>query len=146
MFAPQLHRSLRHALTFVALVAVATVARAANAHEPARPEAASDASGTWTWTTNGGRTHMKLRLEQNGEELTGAISADNGPEKAIQRGKVDGNKIFFKVGTMMGKVKIVAVYRGTVDANTIKGGTKVYVGPKATEPERPIPWRAQRAD
>jgi hypothetical protein len=89
---------------------------------------------------------MKLRLEQNGEDLTGAISADNGPEKAIQRGKVDGSKIFFKVGTMMGKVKIVAVYEGTVDANTITGGTKVYVGPKPTEPKRPIPWRAQRAD
>ena len=89
---------------------------------------------------------MKLRLEQNGEELAGAISADNGPEKAIQQGKVDGNKIFFKVGTMMGKVKIVAVYQGTVDANAIKGGTKVHVGPKPTEPKRPIPWRAQRAD
>jgi hypothetical protein len=146
MFATQPHRSLRHALTFVVLVAVATVASAANAHEPARPEAASDASGTWTWTTNGGRTRMTLRLMQNGEGLIGAISADNGPEKAIQEGKVDGNKILFKVGTMMGKVRVVAVYQGTVDANTIKGGTKVYVGPKPTEPKRPIPWRAQRAD
>jgi len=145
MSAPHSSRSLRCA-TLAVLVTVAAVSGAANAHEPARPEAASDVSGTWTWTTNRGRTHMKLRLEQNGEDLTGAISADNGPEKAIQQGKVDGNRIFFKVGTMMGKVRIVAVYQGTVDENTIKGGTKVYVGPRPTEPERPIPWRAQRAD
>jgi hypothetical protein len=145
MSAPHSSRSLRCA-TLAALVTVAAVSGGANAYEPPRPEVASDASGTWTWTTNGGRTHMKLRLMQNGEDLTGAISADNGPEKAIQQGKVDGNKIFFKVGTMMGKVKIVAVYQGTVDANTIKGGTKVYVGPKPTEPKQPIPWRAQRAD
>ncbi len=145
MSAPHSSRSLRRA-TLAVLVTVAAVSGVANAHEPARPEAASDASGTWTWTTNGGRTHMKLRLEQNGEDLTGAISADNGPEKAIQQGKVAGNKIFFKVGTMMGKVRIVAVYRGTVGADMIKGGTKVYVGPRPTEPERPIPWRAQRAD
>ncbi|HET6327611.1 MAG TPA: hypothetical protein VFG04_23210 [Planctomycetaceae bacterium] len=139
-------RSLGRAVS-LALVAVVACAAPAAAYVPAdADEGSNPASGTWNWTINQGKTRMKLRLRQNGDQLTGAISADRGPENAIQHGRVDGNKIFFKVGTLMGKVKIVAVYEGTIDDNIITGGTKVYVGPNPQEPKRPIPWRARRAN
>ncbi len=129
----------------LALVAVVAIAAKAPAAVPADgDDGPNPATGTWRWTINQGKTHMKLRLQQNGNQLTGAISADRGPENPIQRGRVDGNKIFFKVGTLMGKVKIAAVYEGTVDGNVITGGTKVYVGPNFKEPPGPIPWRAKR--
>jgi hypothetical protein len=128
------------------VVAVLALTGAAKAESPTNSDPSpSPASGIWRWTINNGNTEMRLRLTQEGDKLTGVLIAEGQPETTIERGKCEGNKISFRVSKMMGKLKVVAVYGGVVNGDTITGGMKPYFGTRPNK-SRPIPWQAQRAE
>ena len=67
---------------------------------------ASDLTGKWSgsflMTRPDGETkdsQVSLELKQNGTELTGTAGPNPEKQWAIQKGKVDGNKITFEVQT-----------------------------------------------
>jgi hypothetical protein len=61
--------------------------------------AATDVTGAWTGAMNGGQGGINLTFtfKQDGATLTGTVDAGQGQPIAISEGKVDGDKISFKV-------------------------------------------------
>lgn len=87
--------------------------------------AATDFTGTWTGTMNGGQGGFSLTFtfKQDGATLTGTVDAGQGQPIAISEGKVDGDKISFKV-VIQGGATII--HEGTINAagDEIKLSTK----------------------
>jgi hypothetical protein len=90
---------------------------------------AADATGTWTWTTQGrqggeGRK-VTLTLKAEGEKLTGkmATPARGGEmrETEISAGKVKGDDISFTITREFGGNSISQKYSGKLSGDTIKG-------------------------
>ena len=98
------------------------------------------ASGTWKWPV--GKTVMTLRLNQEGDKLTGALIADHGPETVIEDGKYNQGGISFKVSRQVGKAMATAEYAGKVNGDTIKGGMSAYIGSRPKTLPRPAFWQA----
>jgi len=67
---------------------------------PATALAATDVSGTWTGSFNGpdggAGFQISFTFKQDGAKLTGTVAAQGDPI-AITDGKIDGDKISFKV-------------------------------------------------
>jgi hypothetical protein len=90
--------------------------------------AATSITGSWTGEMNGGQGGIQLTFtfKQDGATLTGTVqSAQQGDPIAISDGKVDGNKISFKVViqggmTIMHEGTIVASPDGNSAGDTIK--------------------------
>ena len=61
--------------------------------------AATNVTGTWTGAMNGGQGGFNLTFtfKQDGAALTGTVNGGQGDPIAITEGKVDGDKISFKV-------------------------------------------------
>jgi hypothetical protein len=76
---------------------------------------AADVSGTWTGEMNGGQGGFQLSFtfKQDGAKLTGTVQAAQGDPIAISEGKVDGDKISFKV-VIQGGTTIT--HEGTINA------------------------------
>ena len=90
---------------------------------------ATDATGTWKWSTpgrNGGEPReTTLKLKQDGEKLTGTISMGGGAnarETEIRDGKIKDGELSFKV-TRKGRNdnEITSNYSGKLDGDVIKG-------------------------
>src|SRR3954451_18972417 len=80
---------------------------------PGRPASAADATGTWKWTVerNGNTFDQTLKLKQEGDALTGAMTVrDN--ETPIEDGKVTGDTVSFKVTREFNGNKFVIMYQG----------------------------------
>ena len=67
---------------------------------------AADVTGKWSGsgelkrpdgTTDGGPVYMDLK--QNGQEVTGTVSTDSDRQWAIQKGRLEGQKLSFEVST-----------------------------------------------
>jgi hypothetical protein len=84
---------------------------------------AADVDGTWTASVQGPNNQtfdMKFNLKADGDKLTGTMSAPQGGDVAIEDGKVDGNKVSFKVKRQMGDNTFVLNYKGTVSGDEMK--------------------------
>jgi hypothetical protein len=89
--------------------------------------AATSITGSWTGEMNGGQGGFNLTFtfKQDGATLTGTVDAGQGDPIAISDGKVDGDKISFKVviqggTTITHEGTIVASADGNSAGDTIK--------------------------
>jgi hypothetical protein len=89
--------------------------------------AATSITGSWTGEMNGGQGGFQLTFtfKQDGATLTGTVSGGQGDPIAISEGKVDGDKISFKVviqggTTITHEGTIVASPDGNSAGDTIK--------------------------
>ena len=89
--------------------------------------AATNVTGTWTGAMNGGQGGFNLTFtfKQDGAALTGTVNGGQGDPIAISEGKVDGDKISFKVviqggTTITHEGTIVASADGNSAGDTIK--------------------------
>jgi hypothetical protein len=82
---------------------------------PTTAQAAADFNGTWTGAMSGGQGGFQLSFtfQQVGAKLTGTVQAAQGEPVAISEGKIDGDKISFKV-VIQGGTTIT--HEGTIDA------------------------------
>jgi opacity protein-like surface antigen len=85
------------------------------AFTPVAAKAATDVSGTWTGAMAGGQGGFQLSFtfKQDGATLTGSVKGPQGDPIAISEGKVDGDKISFKV-VIQGGTTIT--HEGTLNA------------------------------
>lgn len=92
----------------------------------ALPALAADVTGTWKWSVerNGQTRETTLKLKQEGDKLTGTITGRENTEIQIEDGKVDGDKVSFKVTMEFNGNKFVRTYEGKVSGDTIKGESK----------------------
>jgi hypothetical protein len=90
---------------------------------------------------NGGGREVRLKLEQQGEKLTGSISGMGfGGDSDIEDGSFKDGKISFKITRSRGGMDITTIYTGTLDGDTIKGKAETDMrGQKV-----PRDWEAQR--
>ena len=107
--------------------------------------AATDVTGTWTGEfsgPNGGNGfQISFTFKQDGTKLTGTVQGAQGDPIAISEGKVDGDKISFKVSFN----GMTITHEGTVNGDEIKltsksdqgdfpGGEMTLKRSKATPP------------
>lgn len=82
---------------------------------------AADASGTWSFETQGrrGPQTATLTLKASGESLTGSISGGRGGAVEISDGKVNGDEISFTVVREFNGNQITTKYTGKVSGDTL---------------------------
>ena len=99
------------------LLAVLTIGAAAYA---------ADATGTWKWTMQRGDNPVEttLKLEQDGDKLTGTISGRQGSETEIENGKVSGETVSFEVTREFNGNRFTMTYSGKLAEDTIEGEVK----------------------
>jgi hypothetical protein len=119
------------------------VAGIGNAEPPSPSRRSSRDLGTWKWSVNRNLV-MTLRLQHEGERLTGVLIGNDGPEKEVEDGKYDDGKISFKVTSTAGKGDVTADYAGIVAGNVINGGMRVYFGTRPKTLPGYMPWQAKR--
>jgi hypothetical protein len=117
-------------LTLVALALTLTLGLF-SASLRAADEKKADATGTWKWSQagrqGGNPREMTLKLKQDGEKLTGALTTppfQQGGDPVtteIADGKVKGNEISFTITREFNGTKRTSKYAGTVDGDTLKG-------------------------
>jgi hypothetical protein len=113
-------RSLRH-LRWALVTVLAVIATAMVVHAE---DKASGAGGTWKWSYEGfggNSVDIALKLKQDGDKLTGTITGFQGQENEIKDGKVDGDKVTFKVIRDFGGRTMTTTYNGTLSGDSLKG-------------------------
>jgi hypothetical protein len=121
-------------VTVAALVlASAGLARAADKPDP---------TGTWKWsvTFNDQKRDRALKLELDGDRLTGTFIGQAGREWRIEDGTYKDGEVSFKVMLTLDGDKFVIKYKGRVSGDTIKG--KVDVNRNGETQTRD--WEAKR--
>jgi hypothetical protein len=87
---------------------------------PITAHAATDLTGTWTGefkAPDGGQGfQVSFTFKQDGDKLTGTVQGPQGDPIAITDGKIDGDKLTFKVA--LGEMTIT--HEGTVSGDEIK--------------------------
>jgi len=88
---------------------------------------AADVTGKWTaeTTTQRGTQTSTFDLKADGSKLTGTVTGGRGGPVEIADGKVNGDKISFKVTRTMQDRTFVTMYEGTVAGDEIKLSAKV---------------------
>jgi hypothetical protein len=108
------------------LLSAAAVAVTLVWFQSASAATAADATGTWKWqATFGGNTvDITLKLKQDGEKLTGAISGREGtPDTDIKDGKIVNGAISFSVVREFNGNTNTQTYNGKLEGDSIKGKT-----------------------
>lgn len=86
------------------------------------PARAADIDGTWTREApgrGGGTTTQTLMLKADGMKLTGSMEGGRGGAIQISDGKIDGNKVSFKVVREFNGNSITQMYSGTVSGKEL---------------------------
>ena len=80
-------------------------------------------TGTWKWTINAGGQSREatLKLNLEGEKLTGAVLGRDGKEIAIQDANYKDGEVSFTVTRERNGQKVLTKYQGKVEGDTIKG-------------------------
>jgi hypothetical protein len=80
-------------------------------------------TGTYEGRVNApiGATPITLRLEENGDVLTGAVLSRKGEEAPISDGKINGNDFSFAFEMSMALGKSNVQIRGTVEGDDLNG-------------------------
>ncbi len=83
---------------------------------------AADATGKWTFETQGrrGPQSATLTLKASGAELTGSLEGGRGGPVEISNGKVDGDNISFEVTREFNGNSFTTKYTGKVSGDTIE--------------------------
>jgi hypothetical protein len=89
---------------------------------------AADVNGKWTYEQpgrgSGTPARVTLNLKASGTALTGSVvrpgRGGDSTESQISEGKIDGDKISFKVTTQMGGNSMTSEYTGTVSGDELK--------------------------
>jgi hypothetical protein len=131
----------RKALLTIVTILISGATGTAEPRSTGRPS--SHDLGTWKWSVNKNLV-MTLRLQHEGEELTGVLIGNDGPEKEIRDGKYDDGRISFKVTSLAGKRDVTAEYAGILAGNVINGGMRVYFGARPKTLPGYMPWQAKR--
>ncbi|MFO1497260.1 MAG: hypothetical protein U1G07_02495 [Verrucomicrobiota bacterium] len=104
------------------------------------------AEGVWKWTTTfrGRRYEARVKLEQDGEVLTGVVpgSGRGGRRLHISNGSVKNGDVYFEIERGTGDAKVLVIYQGKQTGDTIKGTIETHAGDRKAE----APWTARRAD
>jgi hypothetical protein len=104
------------------------------------------AEGTWKWaaTFRGRKFEARVKLQQEGELLTGSVpgSGRGGRRIRITEGSVQNGEVYFEIERGAGETKVLTIYKGKLTGDTIKGTIETVVGGKKTE----APWEAHRID
>jgi len=113
-------RSLHHLRwALVTLLAVGATAMVVHADDKS-----AGATGTWKWSFEGfggNSVDVVLKLKQDGDKVTGTITGFQGQESEIKDGKVDGDKVTFKVVRDFGGQTMTTTYTGTLSGDSFKG-------------------------
>ena len=82
---------------------------------------AADASGTWTYQTEGrrGPQTVTLNLKASDDTLTGSVSGGRGGAVEISDGKVNGDDISFSVVREFNGSQITTKYSGKLSGDTL---------------------------
>jgi hypothetical protein len=88
--------------------------------------AAESPTGTWKWEVkvNEQTIDLSLKLKQDGDKLTGALTGPGG-ETEIQDGKYKDGDLSFTVVRERNGQKMTFKYTGKVSGDTIKGKTDI---------------------
>ena len=128
-------------LTACVLLLTAVAAEAQDAKADAKK---ADATGTWTWTAqgrNGGEAReITLKLKQEGEKVTGAMSGRQGNDTPITNGKITGDEVSFDVTREFQGNSMTQKYKGKISGDTITGKISSERDGQARERE----WTAKR--
>lgn len=104
------------------------------------------AEGVWRWAGvfRGRKFEAKIKLEQDGEVLTGSVpGSGRGPRRIrIKHGTIKAGEVYFEIERGTGENKILNIYRGKQAGDTIKGSIETIAGGKKVE----APWEAHRRD
>jgi hypothetical protein len=98
---------------------------------PITAKAATDITGTWAGELagpdGGSGFHLSFTFKEDGDKLTGTVQGPQGDPIAITDGKIDGDKISFKVNVN----GMTIIHDGTINAagDEIKLGSKSDQGP-----------------
>jgi opacity protein-like surface antigen len=87
---------------------------------------AADITGNWTGATD--QFTVTFAFKQDGEKLTGNVNGPQGDPMPISDGKVQGDKISFKVKVDMGGNSMTITHEGTIKGDEITLATKVEGG------------------
>lgn len=103
------------------------------------------ASLTGKWKTirerdDGSTMEFIYNLKQEGNKLTGTTSFNNGEELPLKEGKVEGDKVTFKVVRERDGRSFTADYTGKLQGPTIVGSVAVDWG----DGERSFDWEAKK--
>jgi hypothetical protein len=115
---------MRTVLNLVLITIVVMFVAPLRADDKAAPATQpSGASGTWKWSQPGpnGDREIVLKLKQDGEKLTGTITGFGGDDSPIEGGKVEGDKISFKVTREFNGNQITTAYSATLSGDALKG-------------------------
>ena len=88
--------------------------------------AAENPTGTWKWEVkvSDQTIDLSLKLKQDGDKLTGALTGSGG-ETEIQDGKYKDGDLSFTVVRERNGQKMTFKYTGKVSGDTIKGKTDI---------------------
>ena len=104
------------------------------------------AEGIWKWTASfrGRKYEARVKLEQDGEILTGTIPGSQraGRPIKIKNGSVENGEVYFEIERSSAEGKSVTIYRGKQTGDTIKGTIEATIDGK----EQKSNWEAKRTD
>jgi hypothetical protein len=104
------------------------------------------AEGIWKWTASfrGRKYEARVKLEQEGEILTGAIPGlrRGGRSIKVTNGSIKNGEVYFEIERGAGQDKVVTIYKGKQTGDTIKGTIEATIDGK----EQTSKWEARRAD
>jgi hypothetical protein len=111
----------------------------------ARADEKASATGTWTWEFKRPNSDepikISLKLKQEGEKLTGALSGPGGNETEIKEGSLKDGKVSFQVTRERNGNSFTTKYHGTITGDTIKGKADTEIGGEV----RSRDWEAKRS-
>ena len=89
----------------------------------ARAEDKPNPTGTWKWSIEfGGQTRdFTLKLNLDGDKLTGVMIGQNNQETKIEDAKYKDGDVSFKVTRERNGQKFVIKYKGKVSGDALKG-------------------------
>jgi hypothetical protein len=100
-------------------------------------------TGTWQWhltMPDGTEVHPKLRLKQDGTQLTGTSSIRLGTETAITNGTVQGSELRFDVVRQHNGITVITRYSGRREDKVIRG----QVESNWSGEPKTYPWEAHQ--
>ncbi len=100
-----------------------------------------DPSGTWTWerTFNGNTRKFVLRLQMEGDQVTGTYKGRD--EVKVTDAKMEGDEVSFVYKREAGDRRFVVQYQGKVSEDTIKGTIEF----SSDRGDREFEWEAKRS-
>jgi hypothetical protein len=121
---------LASVLVFVALVGFAQAADKA------------DPTGTWKWSfkLKDQTRDVTLKLQLDGDKLTGSMPGRNNQETKIEDGTFKDGEVSFTITRERNNQKFTSKYKGKVDGDTIKGTIESQIDGQT----RSRDWEAKR--